>query len=81
MGLPSQTALYNFYNIAGEKSYYEVNDPKISETLLVINMVLTSEQTIVTRAIYDIMALIGDIGGVQPLLVSLAGIFLYSCGE
>ena len=59
--------IYEFYDIKEVKQFYEVSDGgpgKITETLLAIEFVLTSDRRAVRREIYDLLDVLADLGGV-----------------
>lgn len=50
-------------------------------TLLCIETVLTPEHKQISRTVYGVIGVIGDLGGVKDLIIAFFGFFLYSVGE
>jgi hypothetical protein len=48
---------------------------------MAIEFLLTHDVRKVRRTIYDLLGVLGDVGGVQELIISILGVFLYSMSE
>ena len=69
---------YEFFDIV--KSDYTVSS-NIGNTLLTIEFTLSASTREVRRTIYDLLSVMADLGGVQDLLISMLGVFLFSMTE
>ena len=46
-----------------------------------MNLFLDDVETYHTREIYDLLGLLGDLGGIQDILIAIVGIFVFPYSE
>jgi hypothetical protein len=66
----------NVYSTGGPQSPQDYPDE-----LLNINLMFSEIETVVKREIYDVLGLIGDLGGVSDIFVLLLGLFIFPISE
>ena len=77
--LSSPSIEYTFLDI-GEIIHKEFPRPKVginTDTVLIINYVLHDRDLTHVRDIYNLIDLVGDLGGIQEFFISLVGIFVF----
>jgi len=69
---------YEFFDILNSRSYYQKAE---GEALLAIQCVLSPQRREIRRIVYDLLAVLADLGGVRDVLISLMGVVMFSLAE
>lgn len=79
--LSEPTTEYEFYNIGDIKKMVVPMNAQLPGQIMNFNFWLYEYEVLHEREIYNILDLVGDLGGIQGFFVLLVGIFIFPISE